>query len=124
MTQNIAALDDILLRMKNVDRTLRSRSIVDAMNSAVELHLLYPVVSDYKQTSAFERSRILLDAYVDYLHQCGVENSERKAYHHFATTVGQYSSRSQKETNFYKTWRKVLDTYQEKHRLQQVSWFR
>lgn len=125
MKQKIAPLDDILLRMKQVDRALVSGDIYDAMRSAVELHPLNQVHSEHKETPAQERCSLLLRGYMEFLQNLGVKDPVDQAYRNFATEVGHNpSSGNSDSTRHYRTWRPVLDQYQEQHALPVVSWFK
>jgi len=122
--QQVASLDDVLLRMKQVDKSLLSGEMYHAMSSAVKLHPLNQVLSEYKETPAKERCKILLQAYSDYLKSIGVKDAVKQAYHNFATAVGHNpSTGTTASTRHYRTWRPVLDNYQQQHNLERVSWF-
>jgi len=125
MKQKIAPLDDILLRMKQVDRALISGDIYDAMRSAVELHPLHKVLSAHKETPAQERCSLLLQGYMKFLQDLGVKDPISQAYRDFATEVGHNpSSGTNDSTRHYRTWRSVLNQYQEQYALPVVSWFK
>lgn len=124
MAQQIAPLDDVLHIMKFTNRSLVSEDISNAMKSAVTLMPLDDLASEHKDTSHFDRCRILLNAYADYLKKMGVEDSIGRTYKNFATEVSHNPSTGTDEaTKYYRTWRLVLNTYQRVHRLERVSWF-
>ena len=123
MKQQIAPLDDVLLRMKQVDRALESGDIYNAMRSAVELHPLHPVLSTHKEKPAQERCSLLLQGYMEFLQNLGVKDPVGQAYSDFATEVGHNPS-SGTDDSTYRTWRPVLNQYQERHALPVISWFK
>ncbi|MBI5390732.1 hypothetical protein HZB02_04530 [Candidatus Woesearchaeota archaeon] len=113
-----APLDEILLRMKGVDQSLVSDDIYSAMGSAVTLCPLDQVHSDYKEKPAPERCSLLLESYRELLQNLGVKDPVGQAYRNLASELKQRPSVGTASTTLhYRTWRLVLDQYQEKNAL-------
>ncbi len=68
---------------------------------------------------------MLLEGYETFLRGLGKgESATLIAYRNFATEVGHNPSKGPEDsTKHYRTWKPVLDEYQEQHGLERVSWF-
>lgn len=119
-TKEIATLDEVLFRMETIDKSLLSGDIFDAMRDAILLHPLDEVRSQYKETAPDERCYLLLKTYERFLRKKDKENPVNITYMNFAYEI----ACNPPDGRHYRTWKPVLDSYQEENNLPVAEWFK
>lgn len=117
-------LEDVVQRLDQGDTTLLAGDIYNAIASAV----MSSKSSKYRYMRRVDRCKMLLETYVSALLEQQIVHTKKsavkRAYENFAIDVGHHPSKgTHAQTLVYRTWRSVLDKFQEQHHLTKAYWF-